>query len=198
MNIAVLGSGNVGTALGDGFSAKGHSVVYGSRSGKDDDSSGRTFATIPDAIAQSDVVVLALPWDAVAPVLSANNVAGKIVVDVTNPIGPGFVLAVGHTTSGGETVAQLAKGAQVVKAFNTTGFGNMRNPQIDGQKLTMFYAGDDNAAKATVRQLVSDVGFDPVDGGPLTVARYLEPLAMLWITLSMKIGRDFALQLIRR
>ena len=188
----------MGSALGDGWSAKGHSVVYGSRSGKDDKNTGRRFATIRDAIAQSEVVVLAVPWDAVEPVLKANSVAGKIVVDATNPIGPGFELALGQTTSGGETVADLAKGAAVVKAFNTTGAGNMRNPQINGTSLTMFYAGDDGAANATVRQLVSDIGFEPVDAGPLKHARYLEPLAMLWITQSLQIGRDFAMQLIRR
>jgi predicted dinucleotide-binding enzyme len=198
MKIAVLGSGNVGTALGDGWSAKGHNVVYGSRSPEKESGKDRKFAAIADAIAQSEVVVLALPWDAVEPVLSANNMSGKLVIDCTNPITPSFELAVGCTTSAGEIVASLAKGARVVKAFNTTGFGNMRNPKFGAVNLTMLYAGDDESAKAIANQLINDVGFDPVDAGPLKIARYLEPLAMLWINLSMKMGRDIAFQLIKR
>ena len=198
MKIAVLGSGNVGTALGDGWSAKGHNVVYGSRSPEKESGKDRKFASVADAIVQSEVVVLALPWDAVEPVLGANDLSGKLVIDCTNPISPSFELAVGSTTSGGETVARLAKGARVVKAFNTTGFGNMRDPKFGAVNLTMFYAGDDEAAKAIVNQLIGDIGFDPVDAGALKIARYLEPLAMLWINLSLTMGRDIALQLIKR
>ena len=198
MKIAVIGSGNVGTALGDEWTAKGHQVVYGSRSCNDESSSRRKFASVANAIAQSEVVALAVPWDAVQSVLSSNDLSGKIVIDCTNPIAPGFELAIGTTTSGGETVAKLAKGALVVKAFNTTGFGNMRNPAFGGTKLTMFYAGDDDSAKKTAEKLIADIGFDPVDAGVLKIARYLEPLAMLWINLSMKMGRDIALQLIER
>ncbi|MGB7554771.1 MAG: NADPH-dependent F420 reductase [Candidatus Korobacteraceae bacterium] len=198
MKIAVLGSGNVGTALGDGWSAKGHQVIYGSRSPDKEPGKNRKFASIADAIAQSEVVVLAVPWDAVEPVLSSNNLSGKLLIDCTNPITPSFELAVGTTTSAGETVARLAKGARVVKAFNTTGFGNMRNPKYGAVNLTMFYAGDDAAAKAVANQLINDIGFDPVDAGPLKIARYLEPLAMLWINLSTTMGRDIALQLLKR
>ena len=197
MNIAVLGSGNVGTSLGDGWSKKGHKVVYGSRS-PEKEGSNRNFASIPDAIAQSEVVVLAVPWDAVQEVVSKNNLNGKTVIDCTNPIGPGMELAVGCTTSAGEIVASLAKGARVVKAFNTTGFHNMQNPQFGSTRLTMFYAGDDEEAKQTVKQLVADIGFTPVDAGPMKHARYLEPMAMLWINLYMKGGHDIAFQLIER
>jgi 8-hydroxy-5-deazaflavin:NADPH oxidoreductase len=198
MKIAVLGSGNVGTSLGDGWSAKGHKVVYGSRSPGKETGSNRSFASVADAIAQSEVVVLAVPWDAVQEVVSKNDLSGKTVIDCTNPIGPGMELAVGCTTSAGEIVARLAKGARVVKAFNTTGFHNMQNSQYGSTRLTMFYAGDDQAAKQTVKQLIADIGFTPVDAGPMKNARYLEPLAMLWINLYMKIGHDIAFQLIER
>ncbi len=198
MKIAVLGSGNVGTALGDGWSAKGHQVVYGSRSPEKESGKDRKFGSIADAIAQSEVVALAVPWDAVESVLSSNDLSGKLVMDCTNPITPSFELAAGTTTSGGETVARLAKGARVVKAFNTTGFGNMRNPKFGAVNLTMFYAGDDAGAKAIANQLINDIGFDPVDAGALKIARYLEPLAMLWINLSTTMGRDIAFQLIKR
>ena len=74
----------------------------------------------------------------------------------------------------------------------------MRDPKFGAVNLTMFYAGDDEAAKAIVNQLIGDIGFDPVDAGALKIARYLEPLAMLWINLSLTMGRDIALQLIKR
>jgi predicted dinucleotide-binding enzyme len=198
MKIAVLGSGNVGSALGDGWTAKGHSVIYGSRSPEKESGGNRKFASVADAIARSEVVALAIPWDAVQEVLSGNNFTGKTVIDCTNPISPSFDLAVGCTTSGGEVVAKLAKGAGVAKAFNTTGFRNMRNPQFGSIRLTMLYAGDDEAAKQTAKQLITDIGFTPVDVGPMKNARYLEPLAMLWISLYMKMGHDIAFQLIER
>lgn len=198
MKIAVLGSGNVGTALGDGWSAKGHNVVYGSRSPEKDTKAKRSFASIANAIVQSEVVVLAVPWDAVQQVVSDNNLSGKTVIDCTNPIGPGMELAVGCTTSAGEIVAGLAKGARVVKAFNTTGFHNMQRPQYGATKVTMFFTGDDEASKQTVKQLIADIGFTPVDAGPMKNARYLEPMAMLWINLYMKMGHDIAFQLIER
>ncbi len=198
MRIAIIGSGNVGSALGDGWSAAGHDVVYGSRSPEKESASGRKFGSIKEAIAHGEVVALAVPWDAVQELLSTNKFSGKTLIDCTNPVGPGFELAVGCTTSAGEVVASLAKGARVVKAFNTTGFGNMREPRFGATRLAMLYAGDDDAAKETVRRLIGDIGFDPVDAGPLKTARYLEPLCMLWITLSMKMGLDIHLQLIQR
>jgi hypothetical protein len=198
MKIAVLGAGNVGTSLGDGLASAGHEVVYGSRSPEKHADGGRKFDTLANAIAQSEVVVLAVPWAAAESVLKSNDFSGKIVIDCLNPITPAFELAVGWTDSAGEMAAGLAKGARVVKAFNSTGYGNMQKPQFGDTRLTMFYAGDDESAKATVKQLIADVGFDPVDAGPMKNSRYLEPLAMLWINLSMKHGRDIALQLIKR
>jgi 8-hydroxy-5-deazaflavin:NADPH oxidoreductase len=204
MKIAMLGSGRVGTALGDGWTAKDHTVVYGSRTPQKS-SDGRRLLPVREAIAASEIVVLAVPYDAVNKVLSAQNLSGKIVIDCTNPIAPGarpepggFDLAVGCSTSAAEEVAKLAKGACVVKAFNTTGFGNMHDPRYGATRLTMFYAGDDDAAKEKVRQLVGDIGFDPVDAGPLKMARYLEPMALLWINLAMKMGTDIAFQLIQK
>ncbi len=198
MKIAVLGAGNVGTSLGDGLASADHQVVYGSRSPEKHTDGKRKFDTFANAIAQSEVVVLAVPWAAAESVLKSNDFSGKIVIDCLNPITPAFELAVGWTDSAGEMAARLAKGARVVKAFNTTGYGNMQKPQFGNAKLTMFYAGDDEPAKETVKKLIADIGFDPVDAGPMKNARYLEPLAMLWINLSMTRGRDIALQLIKR
>jgi 8-hydroxy-5-deazaflavin:NADPH oxidoreductase len=198
MNIAILGAGNVGTSLGDRLAAKGHSVVYGSRSPEKYKDGGRKFDTFAHAIAKSEVVLLAVPWAAAEEVLKSNDFSGKIVIDCLNPIGPNFELTVSGNDSAGEMAGRLAKGARVVKAFNTTGFANMQKPQFGDTRLTMLYAGDDDAAKATVKQLIDDVGFDPVDAGPLKNSRYLESLAMLWINLFFQKKHDIAFQLIER
>ena len=107
---------------------------------------------------------------------------------------------VGHDTSAAEQVAGWAGGARVVKIFNTTGSNNMENPDYGGQAATMFYAGDDEAAKQAARQLAGDIGFDPIDAGPLANTRLLEPLAMLWIYLAYPggQGREIAFRLLRR
>jgi hypothetical protein len=198
MKIAIIGSGNVGTALGDGFKAKGHDVVFGSRNPNKESDANRKFDSVAGAIARSEVVVLAVPWDAAQSIAGSNDLAGKTVIDCTNPIGAGMELVMGCTTSAGETVAKLAKGARVVKAFNTTGSHNMQQPSFGSTKLTMLYAGDDEAGKKVARQLISDIGFEPVDAGPLKNARYLEPLAMLWINLFFARNHDIAFQLIAR
>jgi len=155
-----------------------------------------------DAAAAGEVIVLAVPWGAVPDAVKAlGALDGKILVDATNPLNPDLSLAVGFNDSGGETVARLAPGARVVKAFNTTGANNMGDSRYAGPtKLMMAVAGDDASAKASVMALARDVGFEPVDAGPLAMSRHLEPLAMLWISLAMvqRMGRDFGFALLRR
>jgi 8-hydroxy-5-deazaflavin:NADPH oxidoreductase len=105
-----------------------------------------------------------------------------------------------HRDSAGETVARRAPGARVVKAFNTTGFNNMSDSGYPGGKLAMMVAGDDAEAKNVVLTLASDLGFDAIDAGPLSMSRYLEPMAMVWIKLAIaqKMGRDFGFAILRR
>jgi predicted dinucleotide-binding enzyme len=136
--------------------------------------------------------------DAIA---SAGDLAGKVVLDCTNPLVPDLSgLEIGHTTSGGEEVARLAPGARVVKIFNTTGADNMADPNYGGTPATMLYAGDDAGARSIAAALARELGFDPVDFGPLASARLLEPMALTWIWLAyrQKLGRDFVLQIVRR
>jgi len=125
---------------------------------------------------------------------------GKVLVDATNPLTPTLDLALGFTDSAGETVARLAKGARVVKAFNTTGAGNMANTAYPGGKLMMAVAGDDAEAKKTVMGLASDIGFDPMDVGPIAMSRQLEPAAVLWIKLAyaQQQGPNFGFSILRR
>jgi hypothetical protein len=205
MNIAVLGAGNVGEALGAGWARLGHKVTFGVRNPRDSKynrlSKAGTITSTSEAAAGAEVVLLAVPWNATEGVIrEAGGLAGKIVLDATNPLGPGLSLTVGHTSSGGEIVAGWAPQARVVKIFNTTGFGNMANPRYGELRATMFYAGDDSQAKDAAHLLAAGLGFDPIDAGPLRNARLLEPLACLWIDLAMMRGhgRDIAFILHRR
>ena len=206
MNIVIVGAGNVGRALGGGWRKAGHRVTMAVR-----DATGQKAAALKqegfavvaskDGATAGDVIVLAVPWAALgAAVKALGSLAGKIVVDAINPLTSDFSLAIGHNDSAGETVARLAPGARVVKAFNTTGANNMADSRYSGDKLLMLVAGDDQQAKQTAMTLASDLGFEAVDAGPLAMSRYLEPMAMVWIRLALvqQLGRNFGFALLRR
>jgi hypothetical protein len=210
MKIAIIGSGHVGGILGTRWTSAGHDVVFGVREPTSSKvksllklAGPRARATnLPEAVAASDVVILATPWNSVRDAIAvAGDLHGKIVVDCTNPIAEGMQgLAIGHTTSAGESVAEWIPGARVVKAFNSTGANTMANPLFGHQKASMFVCGDDADAKNVVCNLARDLGFEPCDCGLLRIARYLEPLAMLWIELAYTqgFGREFAFTLLKR
>jgi 8-hydroxy-5-deazaflavin:NADPH oxidoreductase len=206
MDIVIVGAGNVGHALGEGWRKAGHNLTLAVRDAGSAKAAGlkqQDFKVIPvsNAAAAGDVIVLAVPWPALSSVVKGvGSLAGKIVIDAINPLSPDFSLATGHDDSAGETVARLAPGARVVKAFNTTGANNMADSRYPGGKLMMPIAGDDSAAKTTVMSLAADLGFEPVDVGPLVMSRYLEPVAMVWIKLALvqKLGRNFGFALLRR
>lgn len=210
MKIGIIGAGNVGGTLGKAWAARGHDVAFGVR-----DPSEATLqnmvkamggkavaASVSAAGATAEVLVLATPWSAAEAALrAAGNLKGKILVDATNPLLPdGSDLAVGHEVSGAEAVARWAAGARVVKAFNTIGSLHMANPEFGDQQASMFICGDDGAAKATVAGLARELGFDPIDVGPLRQARLLEPLAMLWISMALFHGHgpNIAFKLLRK
>jgi hypothetical protein len=206
MNILVVGAGNVGRALGDGWRKSGHAVTFAVRDPAGNAAGelkrqGFGIAAAQGAGAAGDVIMLAVPWNALpAAVKNLGPVTGQIVIDATNPLTANFELAVGLNDSAGETVARLAPAARVVKAFNTTGADNMADSRYPDGKLMMPVAGDDAKAKRTVLSLAADLGFDGVDAGPLAMSRYLEPMAMLWIKLALvqKMGHDFGFALRRR
>ena len=209
MNIGILGAGNVGGTLGEAFAKVGHNVCFGVRDAGSaevkallDRMQGRGSAgSLADAAAFGTVVVNALPWGAVKDALLPLDLKGKTLLDCTNPLMPDLAgLEVGTTTSGGEQVASWAPGASVVKIFNTTGYDNMADPTYKGQGISMFYCGDDADAKKIAAGLAQEIGFSPMDAGPLTNARVLEPYALLWIWLAVfgGMGRDFAFQVVKR
>jgi len=161
---------------------------------------GFQAAAMTDGAKAAEVIVLAVPWTETAAVIeSLGSLKGKIVIDATNPVSPDFEMELGFDDSAGETVALLAQGAHVVKAFNTTGAENMAKAKDFPTKPVMFVAGDDAGAKKAVQKLAEDIGFEAIDAGPLKASRYLEPMAMQWIKLAYGgAGRQFAFSLVRR
>lgn len=208
--IAVIGAGNVGGVVGRTWAQKGHRVRFGVPDPSSPKYSAQpasgdiAFTTVADAAAGATVVVLATPWPATEAALkAAGDLSGKIVIDCTNPLGmgtDGLGLTLGFSTSGGEMVADWARGALVFKSLNQTGFANMADVTYPAGKAVMFVAGDDENAKPRVLALIGDLGFEAVDAGPLKASRLLEPFGMLWIDLALKRGqgRDFAFGILRR
>lgn len=197
MKVGVIGAGRVGGTLGEAFAKAGHEVRYGLR----EPSKSANAVTIREAVQWADVVVLAVPFGAAQSAVEAGgDFAGKPLLDATNPIGPDLSLLHGHDDSGAERVAAWASNANVVKIFNTTGYENMANPAYPEGAAMMPYCGDDESACEIAKTLAADIGFDPIFIGPLTKARILEPMALVWITLAMQQdeGRAFAFLIGRR
>jgi hypothetical protein len=208
MSISIIGAGNVGMALGSAFTRRGQSVVFGVpdpekyREAVSDLGDAASVASTAQAIAAGDVVILAVPYAALPAIAqSVPDWQGKILIDASNPLASGLSgLVLGTSTSGAEELAKLARGARVVKAFNTTGAENMADTRYPGGAPMMPVCGDDAEARQRVMALATLIGFDAVDLGPLMAARYLEPLAMTWIHLAIKQGhgRKFAFAMLRR
>lgn len=208
MSIAIIGAGNVGHALALAFTQRGENVHLGVPDpGKYRDTVAALgphaqLGTVAEAIAASTVVILAVPFAAAEEVARAiPDWAGRIVVDATNPLAPGLAgLSIGTHTSAAEQIAAAAHGARVVKAFNTTGAENLADSRYPGGQPLMPVCGDDDAARAAVIALASLLGFEAVDLGDLKAARYLEPFAMTWIHMAIKLGhgRRFAFARLQR
>jgi predicted dinucleotide-binding enzyme len=209
MKIGIIGSGNVGGALGGRWAKLGHEVVFGTRNPQGTHvqqlaakASGKTSAaTLAQAANDGEVLLLATPWPATEEIIAGlGDLNGKVLIDATNPLLPDLSgLTHGTTTSGGEQVAKWAGNAKVVKAFNTVGANILADPSFEGHRPVMFYCGDDADAKQVVKQLITELIFAAVDAGPLTQARLLEPFALLWISLALKqgLGPEFAFELLR-
>lgn len=208
MTLAILGAGRVGSALARAFTAQGEQVALGV---PDPDKyaalaaelgAAASLGTVDEAVAAARSVVLALPYEAALEVAAHRaDWDGRILVDVTNPIAPGLAgLSVGTTTSGAEQIAARARNARVVKAFNTTGAENLADSRYPRGEVFMPVCGDDAQARAEVIALARLIGFDAADCGELRAARYLEPFAMTWIHMALKLGhgRSFAFARLKR
>lgn len=196
MKIAIIGTGNVGTALGASLVRAGHSVTLTGQDAAKATAAAALIgaqagASLASAVEAAEVVVLAVPYASVEAVAAdiASVISGKVVIDATNPLKADFSgLATEGGPSGAERIAALLPTGQVVKAFNTVFASIQGNPGTHGQTVDGLFAGDDASAKAVVASLIKSIGLRPVDAGSLAGARELEALAWLNISLQMRTG----------
>jgi predicted dinucleotide-binding enzyme len=191
MRIGILGSGLMGGKLGTIFARAGHAVVFSYARSEQKlkrlarEAQGDARAGTPgEAARASDVLLLAVHWSRVDDVLTqAGDVTGKVIVSCSLPMNADDTdLAIAHTSSGAEVLAKTIPKARVVSAFNTVPSEVLFGVFAARRKATrpsLVYCGDDSRSKGTAAQLIRDVGFDPVDAGPLRIARYTEPFALL-------------------
>jgi 8-hydroxy-5-deazaflavin:NADPH oxidoreductase len=216
MDIGILGSGDVGRRLGDGFIELGHTVKIGSRNPNQEKitewmakhekvkvSSG-SFA---EAASFGELDIIATSWagtDEAIRMADPKNFAGKVVIDVTNPLdfskGMPPRLAIGHTNSAGETVQRILPDSKVVKAFNIVGNPHFIHPDFPGGPPTMFICGNDDEAKKTITDnILTKLGWETIDIGVIEGARLLEPFAFLWIMHYFRTGNgNHAFKLLRK
>jgi len=208
MKIGIIGAGDVGGTLGKIWRQRNHEVMFGVRNLQSQnvrrlaqmDKSLR-FGDINEAVAFGNVILFAIPWTSVEEtVRKSGNLSGKIVIDPTNPLTPDLKQLALEGTSVAERIADLAKGAKVVKAFNTIGSKTLNNLIFGSDRADLFICGDDTPSKKVVGELATDIGFDVVDVGSLANARMLENLALLWIELALRqqLGPNIAFKLLRR
>jgi predicted dinucleotide-binding enzyme len=201
MKVTIVGAGNMGRGIGTLAAAGGHEVEIVDRDPAEaqklaDELGGSATALEPDAPFGGEVVVLALYYPGIKDAAGeyADQLAGKVVVDSTNPVNTETwdSLATAPGSSSAEEVQQLVpRGTPVVKAFNTTFAGTLVEGEVAGQQLDVLIASDDDEAKRKVSQLVSDAGLRPVDVGALSRAQQLEQLGFLHISLQQPLGLGF-------
>jgi predicted dinucleotide-binding enzyme len=204
MKIAIIGSGNVGGALAQGWARAGHEITFGVRN-QDEFKGNRlgeikniSAAPIPEAVKKSDVVVVAAVPQATKSIAeSMGDLSGKMLVDAMNSV-RAKPEPFSNTT---EAFMKLTNCRDIVKCFNTTGAENMGNPLYKGVGLDMFYAGDSEKAKKVAEQLAKDLGFESVyNFGGSDKFNLLEQFALGWINLAMMqgYGRDIAFKVLKR
>ncbi|BCS90623.1 MAG: NADPH-dependent F420 reductase [Candidatus Micrarchaeota archaeon] len=204
MKIAIIGTGNVGRALGEALIKKGYSVVYGSRDPASKASAvpkGAEVKAIKDALNDAEVAILAVPNHAIEEIINAagkDSFNGKIVVDVSNALDKDFK-PLNLQDSIAERIAKMLPNAKVVKAFNTVFAQNMSKAKVGRTKLTAFIAADDAEAKKRVMEISEKIGFEPVDAGELKAARYLEQLGLFQIHLGYfrSMGTNIGIKLVK-
>jgi predicted dinucleotide-binding enzyme len=191
MRIGILGSGLMGGKLGTLFARAGHEVVFSYTRSEQKlkklarDAKRNARASTPgDAARDADALLLAVHWSRVDDVLKqAGDVSGKVIVTCSLPMNADDTdLVIAHTSSGAETLAKKIRRARVVSAFGTVPsevlFG-VFEARRKARRPSLVYCGDDDGAKDLAAGLIRDIGFDPVDAGPLRIARYMEPFGLL-------------------
>jgi hypothetical protein len=201
MKIAFIGYGNVGGALADRLQRLGHEVALAADESASESltkalrkNAALTTAPTREAVRAADVVFLATPFQANEQLLTAiaSDLAGKVLIDCTNPVGPGLSHGLKGERSGSAFVQSLVPDARVVKAFSIYGFENFENSAYPGYnvKPAMMFCGDDAAAKTAVAGLIAELGWEPLDVGGLEQALHLEHLTLLWVRMVRMGGRS--------
>ena len=210
MNIAIIGAGDVGATMGKSWARKGHQIMFGVRNTQSPKVSSLLkisnanikVGTVSEAVSFAEVIILAVPWSAVKEIIaSAGDLTGKILVDPTNPLTSDMKGMVTEPfTSAAEEIAKLAPKSKVVKAFNTVGIKVLNNMIFGTNKADVFICGSDLKSRNAVKKLATDLGFQVVDVGPLSNARLIEQLALLWIELAYRqeMGPNIAFKLLTR
>jgi predicted dinucleotide-binding enzyme len=201
MNVGILGTGDVGRALGKGFIALGHTVKLGAREAGNDKAlawaremgASASAGNFADAASFGEVVVLAtlgVANESAIRMAGPEHFRGKLLIDTTNPLdfsaGMPPKLAVSGNDSGGERVQRLLPEARVVKAFNTVGNAFMFKPDFPGGPPDMFIAGNSDEAKRTSTDILKDFGWSVIDVGGIECSRYLEAMCMVWVLSAMR------------
>lgn len=188
MKIGIIGAGNVGGALSRASARAGHTVTVSATEPEHaarvaEEAGAKSAATNAEAVADAELVILAVPFDAVDGILREldGKLGGKVLVDVTNRFAPQDL----GGPSNAEHIQEKAGATPVIKAFNTIFASHQDAPEADGTRLDGFVAGDDPRAKQTGLDLVESLGFRPIDAGPLAMARALEGMGTLNISLNM-------------
>jgi hypothetical protein len=192
MRIAFLGYGNVGGPLADHLQRLGHEVTLAAADAGSDGvkkalarNRDLKVAAPREAVGGAEVVFLATPFQANEEVLKdvASDLAGKVLVDCTNPVGPGLRHGLSSVESGSQRVQALVPAARVVKAFSIYGFENFEDSRYPAYsvKPAMMFCGDDAAAKKAVEELIAQLGWEPLDVGRLEQALHLEHMTLLWV-----------------
>ena len=204
MKIAIIGSGNLGSALARGLKRAGHEVIFGVRNVSDfkgsysEELKGVKAELVPQAVAWADVLVLAAVPLAIHSIAEAlGDVSNKIIIDAMNSV-RAKPEPFSNTT---EAIISLTKCTDVVKCFNTTGAENVANPIYEGKGIDMFYAGDSQRAKKIAAQLAKEIGYENVyDFGGSDKFNLLEQFALGWINLAMMqgYGRNIAFKVLKR
>jgi len=197
MKVAIIGTGNMASGLANALAGAQHEVAIGSRDpGKaaalaEKIGRGVQGGGIAAAAKLAEIVILAIPFDGAANALKeTGDLAGKILVDISNPITADFKsLVIGHTTSAAEEIQTLAPKATVVKAFNTIFAQLMPTEARQGKSLQVFVASDDDTAKTLVSALAKSIAFDAVDAGPLSNSRFIEPIGEMNIHFGYFLGK---------
>ena len=208
MKESILGTGKMGSAVGRRLASAGWEIVYGSRDpdankGKYSEFENISVTTYPDAASSSDLVLVAVPWAHTLDLLRAlaNQLGGKIIVDMTNPLSPDIsYLVVGGDSSAAEQVSAWLPESMVVKAFNGITADNFPTPSASGEPAQVFYCSDHDEAKQAARRLIEATGYVPKDCGALSNARYLEAMAMLWLQLALweDKGSEWAFKMVEK